>query len=114
MLTGFQSLHIPSSIGFILTTLSLIAQPVSGAAAGAEMDMDMGEEEAMVRAIAMSLGESLLSPEEQAEKQRLKEEEARAKKEAAEKEALEAVMKDEEPLATEVIDKFTESMLEGA
>ena len=31
--------------------------------------MDMGEEEAMVRAIAMSLGESLLSPEEQAEKQ---------------------------------------------
>ena len=78
------------------------------------MDMDMGEEEAMVRAIAMSLGESLLSPEEQAEKQRLKEEEARAKKEAAEKEALEAVMKDEEPLATEVIDKFTESMLEGA
>ena len=75
----------------------------------------MGEEEAMVRAIAMSLGESLLSPEEQAEKQRQKEEEARAKKEAAEKAAaLQLAMKEEEPIATEVIDRFTETMLEGA
>ena len=74
----------------------------------------MGEEEAMVRAIAMSLGESLLSPEEQAEKQRLKEEEAKAKKEAAEKAAAaELAQKEEEPLGAEVIDRFTDSMLQG-
>ena len=45
--------------------------------------------------------------------QRLKEEEARAKKEAAEKAALEAAMKEEEPIATAVIDQFTDTMLEG-
>ena len=35
------------------------------------------------------------------------------KKEAAEKAALEAAMKEEEPIATAVIDQFTDTMLEG-
>lgn len=72
---------------------------------GLGMDWDMSEEDQMLRAIAMSLGENVLvsTNQEGEEEQRKTEEQKEPEKE----------QQQEDPLSSQVIDDFTKTMLPG-
>ncbi|XP_046372246.1 E3 ubiquitin-protein ligase HUWE1-like isoform X1 [Haliotis rufescens] len=72
---------------------------------GLGMDMDMSEEDQMMRAIAMSLGENVVMSTDQEEPK--KEEKKEEEDEEQEKQEL------EEPLDKSVLDNFTQSVVTG-
>ena len=72
--------------------------------------MDLSEEDQMVRAIAMSLGENILSAAAEQSEGKSKEEEEKKKAEA---EQQADKQQEEEPLDKDIIDTFTSQMLDG-
>ena len=76
------------------------------------MDLDLSEEDQMMRAIAMSLGENVTMSSADKEPEK-KQEEDESKKKEEEKNAEKDKQIPEEPLSKEVIDQFTETMMQG-
>ncbi|GBM42389.1 E3 ubiquitin-protein ligase HUWE1 [Araneus ventricosus] len=68
------------------------------------MDWEMSEEDQMLRAIAMSLGENVLVSTNQSEGEQNKTDEQKEQ---------DYVQQKEEPLSSQVIDKFTEKVVDG-
>ncbi|XP_023243826.1 E3 ubiquitin-protein ligase HUWE1-like [Centruroides sculpturatus] len=78
---------------------------------GLNVDWDMSEEDQMLRAIAMSLGENVLVSTSQEDAAAGKTEEV--KEQEKDQQQMTQHLQEEEPLATIVIDHFTEHMLPG-
>ncbi|KAF8790741.1 E3 ubiquitin-protein ligase HUWE1 like protein [Argiope bruennichi] len=89
-------LSYPSSLGRNSAT------PETAPALG--MDWEMSEEDQMLRAIAMSLGDNVLVSTNQNESEQNKTDEQKE---------LEYVQHKEEPLSSQLIDKFTEKVVDG-
>ncbi|GFT18781.1 e3 ubiquitin-protein ligase HUWE1 [Nephila pilipes] len=89
-------LSYPSSLGRNAST------PDTTPALG--MDWEMSEEDQMLRAIAMSLGENVLVSTNQVETEPNKTDEQKEQ---------EFVQQKEEPLSSQVLDRFTEKIVEG-
>lgn len=88
-------LSYPSSLGRGST---------SGNSGSLGMDWEMSEEDQMLRAIAMSLGENVLVSTNQVENEPNKTEEQKE---------IEFEQMQEEPLATQIIDEFTSQIVDG-
>lgn len=76
------------------------------------MDLDLSEEDQMMRAIAMSLGENVTMSSAD-NKETEKKEEVENKKKEEEKDVEKDRQIPEEPLSKETIDQFTETMMQG-
>lgn len=85
--------------------------PLARGNVGLNVDWDMSEEDQMLRAIAMSLGENVLVSTSQEEANASKTDES--KEQEKDQQQMTQQLQEEEPLATIVIDHFTEHMLPG-
>ncbi|XP_067140217.1 E3 ubiquitin-protein ligase HUWE1 isoform X2 [Centruroides vittatus] len=85
--------------------------PLARGNVGLNVDWDMSEEDQMLRAIAMSLGENVLVSTSQEDAAAGKTEEV--KEQEKDQQQMTQQLQEEEPLATIVIDHFTEHMLPG-